>query len=171
MEPNSVRWVELSADLQLQSNTVYNYLQLHLLLQEAVLPGESMSIPFKLQNAGNREAGYSITSNFQGEGWVAYVTDENHSIVQMPIPLAKGESVNLMLNVTSPEEANPGEVPFSMRAVCPSCGGSLFGTDVISKRIEVPQLNSCGDGCRRMEIMAPANGNSRTVLIDLFNLG
>ena len=99
-----------------------------------------MSIPFKLQNAGNREAGYTITSNFQGEGWVAYVTDENHSIVQMPLPLAKGESVNLLLNVTSPDRALPGEVPFSMRAVCPSCGGSLFGTDVISKRIEVPQL-------------------------------
>ncbi|GIR66883.1 MAG: hypothetical protein CM15mP71_1090 [Candidatus Poseidoniales archaeon] len=48
-----------------------------------------------------------------GEGWVAYVTDENHSIVQMPIPLAKGESVNLLLNVTSPDRALPGEVPFS----------------------------------------------------------
>ena len=141
------------------------------LLAGSVLPGESMSIPFKLQNAGNREAGYTITSNFQGEGWVAYVTDENHSIVQMPLPLAKGESVNLLLNVTSPDRALPGEVPFSMRAVCPSCGGSLFGTDVISKRIEVPQLTVLEMVAEELEIMAPANGNSRTVFIDLFNLG
>ena len=132
---------------------------------------QSISIPFKLQNAGNKVAGYSITSNFQGEGWTAYVTDENHSGVQMPIPLAKGESKNLMLNITSPEKAEPGEVPFSMRAVCPSCDGSLFGTDVISKRIEVPQLTVVEMVAEQMEVVAPANGNSRIVLIDLFNLG
>ena len=141
------------------------------LVAGTVLPGESISIPFKLQNAGNKVAGYSITSNFQGEGWTAYVTDENHSVVQMPIPLAKGESKNLMLNITSPEKAEPGEVPFSMRAVCPSCGGSLFGTDVISKRIEVPQLTVVEMVAEQMEVVAPANGNSRIVLIDLFNLG
>ncbi|GIR66884.1 MAG: hypothetical protein CM15mP71_1100 [Candidatus Poseidoniales archaeon] len=58
-----------------------------------------------------------------------------------------------------------------MRAVCPSCGGSLFGTDVISKRIEVPQLTVLEMVAEELEIMAPANGNSRTVFIDLFNLG
>ena len=44
------------------------------LVAGTVLPGESISIPFKVQNAGNKVAGYSITSNFQGEGWTAYVT-------------------------------------------------------------------------------------------------
>ena len=141
------------------------------LLADSLLPGESTSIPFKLQNAGNREAGYTITSNFQGEGWLSYVTDQNNSIVQMPIPLGKGESVELLLNVTSPEKATPGEVPFSMRAVCPSCGGSLFGTDVISKKIEVPILRSIDMAAEEYELMAPANGNSRIVFVDIFNLG
>ena len=141
------------------------------LIAGTILPGESMSVPFKLLNAGNREAGYTITSNFQGDEWVAYVTDENHSVVQMPLPLAKGESVELLLNITSPEKALPGEVPFSMRAVCPSCGGSLFGTDVISKRIEVPMLTRLEMNAEEMEIMAPANGNSKVVYIDLLNLG
>ena len=140
-------------------------------LADSLLPGESTSIPFKLQNAGNREAGYTVTSNFQGEDWVSYVTDLNHSIVQMPLPLARGESIDLLLNVTSPEKATPGEVPFSMRAVCPSCGGSLYGTDVISKRIEIPVLRQIDLAAEELEITAPANGNSKVVFIDLFNLG
>ena len=141
------------------------------LLADSLLPGESTSIPFKLQNAGNREAGYTVTSNFQGEGWVSYVTDLNNSIVQMPMPLLKGEEVELLLNVTSPSDSSPGEIPFSLRAVCPSCGGSLFGTDVISKKIEVPVLTEVDMAAEELEISAQANGNSRIVFIDLFNLG
>ena len=140
-------------------------------LAGSLLPGETTSIPFKLQNAGNREAGYTVTSNFQGEGWVSYVTDMNNSAVQMPMPLLKGEEVELMLNVTSPSDATPGEVPFSLRAVCPSCGGSLFGTDVLSKKIEIPVLTQIDIAAEELEISAPANGNSRIVFIDIFNLG
>ena len=141
------------------------------LVAGSLLPGESMSVPFKLQNAGNREAQFSINSNFQGDDWVSYVTDQNNSIVQMPIPLSKGESTELLLNITSPNKAVPGEVPFSVRAVCPSCGGSLFGADVISKKIEIPQLTVFEMVAEEMEIMAPANGNSKVVYIDLTNLG
>lgn len=141
------------------------------LLADSLLPGESASIPFKLQNAGNREAGYTVTSNFQGEGWVSYVTDLNHSTVQMPMPLAKGEQIELLLNVTAPSDATPGEIPFSLRAVCPSCGESLFGTDVISKKIEVPVLRELEMYAEDLEIEAPANGNTRIVYIDLLNLG
>ena len=141
------------------------------LLADSLYPGEATSIPFKLQNAGNREAGYTVTSSFQSEGWVSYVTDLNHSIVQMPMPLAKGEEVQLLLNVTAPSYATPGEVPFSLRAVCPSCGESLFGTDVISKKIEIPVLREVEMYAEDMEILAPANGNARVVYIDLLNLG
>ena len=141
------------------------------LLADSLYPGETTSIPFKLQNAGNREAGYTVTSNFQSEGWVSYVTDLNHSIVQMPMPLIKGEEVQLLLNVTAPDDASPGDVPFSLRAVCPSCGESLFGTDVISKKIEIPVLREVEMYAEEMEILAPANGNSKVVYIDLLNLG
>jgi len=141
------------------------------LLAGSLLPGENTNIPFKLQNAGNREAGFTVTSNFQSEGWVAFVTDLNHSIVQMPMPLVKGEEVELLLNVTAPSDSTPGEVPFSLRAVCPSCGQSLFGNDVISKRIEVPVLRELSMNAEELEIIAPANGNSKVVYIDLLNLG
>ena len=141
------------------------------LVAGSLLPGESMSVPFKLQNAGNREAQFSITSNFQGDDWVSYVTDQNDSIVQMPIALSKGESTELLLNITSPDKAVPGQVPFSMRAICPSCGGSLFGADVISKRIEIPNMTVFEMVAEEMEISAPANGNSKVVYIDLTNQG
>ena len=43
------------------------------LLAASLLPGETTDIPFKLQNAGNREAGYTIASNFQNTEWVSNV--------------------------------------------------------------------------------------------------
>ena len=161
----------ISADLAITEQYGVHLSSTAPLLADSLLPGESTSVPFKLQNAGNREAGYTVTSNFQSEGWVSYVTDLNGSIVQMPMPLAKGEEVQLLLNVTSPSDATPGEVPFSLRAVCPSCGESLFGTDVISKKIEIPVLREVEMYAEDMEIIAPANGNSRVVYIDLLNLG
>ena len=141
------------------------------LLADTLMPGETTDIPFKLQNAGNREAGYTVTSNFQTEGWVSFVTDLNHSIVQMPMPLTKGEEIELLLNVSAPSDATPGEVPFSLRAVCPSCGQSLFGNDVISKKIAVPVLIDLTMVAEEMEIEAAANGHDRIVYIDLLNLG
>jgi len=56
--------------------------------------------------------------------------------------LAKGESLNLHLNVTAYELAPPGEVSFNLRATCPTCSGALFGTDVLVRNIEVPVLRS-----------------------------
>ncbi|MDC3339651.1 hypothetical protein OAV55_00140, partial [bacterium] len=100
-----------------------------------------------------------------------FVTDLDHNIVQMPMPLDKGEEVQLLLNVTVPSDELPGEVPFSLRAVCPSCGQSLFGNDVISKKIEVPILREFTMSAEELEIEAAANGNSRIVYIDLLNLG
>ncbi len=141
------------------------------LLAASLTPGQTTEIPFKLQNSGNREAGFSIISNFQADDWTAFVTDLNHSIVQMPMPLGKGEQVELLLNVTAPSDAAPGEVPFTLRAVCPSCGQSLFGTEVISKKIEVPVLRELQIVAEEYEISAPANGQSKVVIIDLLNLG
>jgi len=161
----------ISADLAITEQYGVHLSSTAPLLADSLLPGETTSIPFKLQNAGNREASYRVTSNFQGEGWVSFVTDMNHSTVQMPMPLTKGEQVELMLNVTAPSDATPGEIPFSLRAVCPSCGESLFGTDVISKKIEVPVLREVEMYAEELEIEAPANGNSRIVYIDLLNLG
>ena len=139
-------------------------------LAGTLLPGETTSIPFKLQNAETVEAGYTVTSNFQGEGWVSYVTDMNNSVVQMPMPLMKGEEGRTDAKLTL-QAMPPGEVPFSLRAVCPSCGGSLFGTDVISKKIEIPVLTEIDIAAEELEISAPANGNSRIVFVDIFNLG
>ncbi len=141
------------------------------LLAATLMPGESTDIPFKLQNAGNREAGFTVTSSFLTDGWVSFVTDLNNSIVSMPMPLTKGEEVELLLNVSAPSDATPGEVPFSLRAVCPSCGQSLFGNDLISKKIDVPVFREFTMIAEEMEIVAAANDISRVVYIDLLNLG
>ena len=141
------------------------------LLAATLLPGESTDVPFKLQNAGNREAGFTVTSNFQADNWVAYVTDLEHKIVQMPMPLLKGEQVELLLNISAPSDSSPGEIPFSLRAVCPTCGQSLFGNDVISKKVEVPVFRNLTMFAEESNIEAPANGNTRIVYIDLLNLG
>ncbi|MCH1527497.1 MAG: hypothetical protein L7S49_04715 [Candidatus Poseidoniaceae archaeon] len=141
------------------------------LVAASLLPGESTDIPFKLQNAGNREAAFSVTSNFVGDDWVAYVTDLDHEFVQMPMPLMKGEEVELLLNVTAPEFATPGQSPFSLRAICPSCGEALSGNDLISKNVEIPTLRDLELNAEELEIEAQANGNSKTVFVDIKNLG
>jgi uncharacterized membrane protein len=141
------------------------------LIAETLHPGETGEIPFRLLNSGNREAGLTITSNFQGENWISFVTDLNGSVVQMPIPLDKGEQIELLLNVTAPDDASPEEMPFTLRAVCPTCGQALFGTDVISKKINVPILRDIELIPDTLEIVAPANGQSQIVYIDVLNLG
>ncbi|CAI8165893.1 MAG: Uncharacterised protein [Methanobacteriota archaeon] len=141
------------------------------LVADTLGPSESGDIPFRLQNSGNREAGLTVTSSFQGDGWVSFVTDLNGTIVQMPIPLEKGEMVDLLLNVTAPADASPGEVPFTLRAVCPTCGQALFGVDVISKKIDVPTIREIDMIADTLEIVAPANGQAQIVYIDVLNLG
>ncbi|HIL65081.1 MAG TPA: hypothetical protein EYG33_02825 [Candidatus Poseidoniales archaeon] len=142
------------------------------LIADSLGPGETGEIPFRLQNSGNKEAGFTITSNFPlDDGWTAFVTDLNSSIVQMPLPLGKGEQIDLFLNVTAPSNSAPGEVPFTLRAVCPTCGQSLFGTDVISKKIEVPTLINLGMIAESYDLIGSANGQNIVVYVDLFNLG
>ncbi len=48
---------------------------------------------------------------------------------------------------------------------------SLVGTDVISKKIEVPIYRSVELYAEETEISAQANGISRVVYIDLYNKG
>ncbi|MDP6869307.1 MAG: hypothetical protein QGI21_00850 [Candidatus Poseidoniaceae archaeon] len=141
------------------------------LLAASLGPGQTGEVPFKLLNSGNREAGYTVTSNFQEDGWTSFVTDTNGTIVQMPMPLGKGEEVELILNVTAPSDSSPGEIPFSLRAVCPSCGQSLFGNDVISKKVEVPTIRDFELVPEANTIVAPANGGMKVVMIDVLNLG
>ncbi len=62
-------------------------------------------------------------------------------------------------------------MPFTLRAVCPTCGQALFGTDVISKKINVPILRDIELIPDTLEIVAPANGQSQIVYIDVLNLG
>ena len=141
------------------------------LIADSMVPGDTSDVPFRLQNSGNKAAGFTVTSNFQEDGWVAFVTDLNGSIVQMPIPLSKGEDIELLLNITAPDDSTPGEIPFTLRAVCPTCGSALFGNDVISKKILVPVLRDFELAAETYQISGPANGIAQRVYVDLFNLG
>ena len=65
------------------------------------------------------------------------------------------QRVNLLilLNVASPDRALPGEVPFNEGCLS-IVWWILFGTDVISKRIEVPQLTVLEMVTEELEIIA-----------------
>ena len=148
------------------------------LVAASVLPGQSGHIAFSLQNTGNRDAAFNLATDFQQEGWLALVENATGVIQQNPIVLTKGERVDLVLNVTSPEEANPAlgteafpYVSFNLRATCPSCSTALFGSDVLSRVMEVPILREVAMEMEESEFTGSANGISRSVYITLLNLG
>ncbi len=134
-------------------------------------PGENTAIPFRMQNSGNREAGFTLSPLFSDESWSAFVQDEMGAVVIGQTILAKGESVDLFLNVTAPDDASPGEVPFSLRAACPNCGTTLFGNDVITKKIEVPVDRLVSLSSDDLELTIAANGEEKRVFITILNLG
>ena len=141
------------------------------LVADNLLPDESGIVPFRLQNTGNREANYRLSSVFSETGWEGVVENDTGVPVQMPIPLSKGESMDLQLNVSAYELATPGTVSFNLRATCPTCSGALFGTDVLVRNIEVPVLRSLNFYADTYEISGPSNGQATVVPLTLFNTG
>jgi len=134
-------------------------------------PGESELIPFKLQNAGNRDASYSIAPSFPDSSWVGIVSNETGVPVSMPMIIMRGDSVDLFLNVTAPSDASPGILSFSMRALCPSCGEALFGNDVLVKNIEVPIMRQVSLEAETNSIVGPANSVAKEVMVEIYNQG
>lgn len=134
-------------------------------------PGESTNIPFRMQNSGNREAGFTLSPLFSDESWSAFVQDESGDAFIGQRVLNKGESIDLHLNVTAPDDASPGEVPFSLRAACPSCGTTLFGNDVITKKIAVPVDRMVSLSSDDININVAANGEENRAVITVLNLG
>ena len=76
-----------------------------------------------------------------------------------------------MLNISSPELANPGTVSFNLRATCPSCSTALFGTDVLVRNIEVPVLREVDIVAEENTYTGAANGISKSLYLNLYNLG
>ena len=76
-----------------------------------------------------------------------------------------------MLNISSPELANPGTVSFNLRATCPSCSTALFGTDVLGRNIEVPVLREVDIVAEENTYTGAANGISKSLYLNLYNLG
>ena len=141
------------------------------LLADTLLPGESGTIPFRLQNVGNRDASYNLVSTFSEDDWSAVVENETGVIVQNPIILQKAEVANLFLNVTADSLATPGVVSFNLRATCPACGTSLFGADILGRNIEVPILRQASISTDEDTFRSAADGVTETVYLTLLNLG
>jgi uncharacterized membrane protein len=137
----------------------------------SIEPGGNSAIPFRMQNSGNREAGFTLSPIGLDQSWSAFVQDEMGDVVIGQIILSKGESVDLFLNVTTPDDASPGEVPFSLRASCPSCGTTLFGNSVITKKILVPIDREVALSSDNLDITVAANGEENRVFITVLNLG
>ena len=141
------------------------------LLADTLLPGESGTIPFRLQNVGNRDASYNLVPTFSEEGWSAVVENETGVVVPNPIILGKAEVTNLFLNVTADSLVTPGVVSFNLRATCPSCGTSLFGADILGRNIEVPILRQATISTDENTFQSAADGVTETVYLTLLNLG
>ena len=140
-------------------------------LAASIEPGESTAIPFRMQNSGNREAGFTLSPVGLDQSWNVFVQDEMGDVVIGQTILAKGQSVDLFLNVTAPDDASPGEVPFSLLAACPNCGTTLFGNAVITKKILVPVDREVTLSSDNLDITVAANGEENRVFITVLNHG
>jgi hypothetical protein len=99
------------------------------------------------------------------------IQNETGVIQQNPITLYKGQRVDLVLNISSPELANPGTVSFNLRATCPSCSTALFGTDVLVRNVEVPVLREVDIVAEENTFSGAANGIPKALYLNLYNLG
>ena len=138
-------------------------------------PGEAGSMPFTLQNSGNRDASFKLTSNFfgGGDGWDAsFVFADGGTYNPLSqIPITRGESVDMFFNFTAPLQIAPEEYPFSISATCPSCGDTLFGNKVLSKKVNIPVYREATLTTFTESIIAPADGIQKSINLELHNLG
>ena len=142
------------------------------LIAAEVGPGQYGLVNFKLQNTGNRDAAFNLATTFSvNTGWSALVQNATGVIQQNPITLYKGQRVDLVLNISAPDLANPGTVSFNLRSTCPSCSTALFGTDVLVRNIQVPVLRSLDLVAEENEFTSAANGIPKSIYLTLLNLG
>jgi len=133
-------------------------------------PGESGTIPFRLQNSGNKDAAFNLATTFSEDGWTAIVENETGVIQPTPITLNRGEQDDFMLNITAPSDSTPGVVSFNLRATCGACG-ALFGNDVLVRNIDVPVFRQVSLESDVISIEGAANGVMKKVYITILNQG
>ena len=67
--------------------------------------------------------------------------------------------------------ANPGEVSMTVRATCPTCGGAIYGNDVLVRNIEVPVQREVSIIAEEDSYTGPANGIGKTMYFTVLNEG
>ena len=133
-------------------------------------PGEYGMVPFRLQNSGNRDASFNLAATFSEDDWDALLVNETGAPISNPVYVERGKSLNLQLNITAADRANPGTVSFNLRATCPSCG-ALFGNDVLVRNIEVPIHREVLLETDQTDYSGAANGITQKVYISISNTG
>ena len=149
------------------------------LISASISPGQSGLVDFRLQNTGNRDAAFNLATSFsENTGWLAIVENETGVVQQNPMTLNKGERVDLVLNITAPADASPAigtdtnpYVSWNLRATCPSCSTTLFGTDVLVRNVEVPVLREVDLVAEENTFSGAANGIGKSLYLNLYNLG
>ena len=142
------------------------------LVASTIAPNDYGLVEFSLQNTGNKDAAFNLATTFsETTGWMGIIQNETGVIQQNPITLYKGQRVDLVLNISSPELANPGTVSFNLRATCPSCSTALFGNDVLVRNVEVPVLREVDIVAEENTFSGAANGIPKALYLNLYNLG
>jgi uncharacterized membrane protein len=136
-------------------------------------PGESIAVPFRLQNSGNKDAAFNLATTFDAleSGWIGLIENETGVSQSLPITFNRGDYGNFMLNITAPSDASPGVVSFTLRATCGSCGGALFGNVVLARNLEVPIFRQLSLESDVFAVEGAANGVAQKVYITILNQG
>lgn len=143
------------------------------LVAATIPPKEFNYFNFKLQNTGNKDAAFNLAATFSDieSGWTYKIENATGVPVPNPIVLNRAEKIDLKMNISAPDLANPGIVSFNLRATCPSCSTALFGTDIVVRNIQVPVIREVLLETEEVSFSSPANGVEQTKYISVYNRG
>jgi len=134
-------------------------------------PGDTVIIPMRLQNTGNRLAAFNMIASFSVEGWTSSFTDTDGNLF-LPVTLDIGQIFDFNISITAATDAAPNNYSFSVRVLCTTCGGvAVSGNDVLIRTLEVLPFRVVELIAESLEMSAPANGILQRIALEINNLG
>lgn len=137
-----------------------------------IAPGDSDMAKFTITNTGNQMAYWNLNAFFNRSSWTnqhyRFLDAEINGSELTFVQLQKGESSDFWAEFTTPDGLEPGltEVTIHVQGQSPA-------TAQVTRKVilEVPQVHSLELTASETEITAAADGNTRTVEVELTNNG
>ena len=158
-------------DVTVDSSYSANFRQATITNPALTLPPSSTgNVTMRLQNTGNEPASWSFGAYFDDTLWslsdLQWFSSTGVPITQ--ISVAKGETVEIIAQLTAPVQATPGVVEITLltNAVPPASAQSTWKI-----YIDVPVVNDITMSAISTDITVPSNGQSQQVEIGFVNNG